>query len=118
MHLALATDGRTPRPRRSRVGRRARQPHAGAVGAALQLAEHALRLGLREPARFALAASDFAFRGGDAARARELLALATEAGNAQVRAEAWVRLATLATYDGTMAEATRRGAGAGGGRRR
>ncbi len=104
-HLALATDGPDPEAAEA-VAAAARAAAArGAAGAALQLAEYALRLGPREPARFALAASDFAFTAGDAARARELLAPATEAADAQVRAEAWVRLATLATYDGTMAEA-------------
>jgi DNA-binding CsgD family transcriptional regulator len=104
-HLALAIEGRDPEAAEA-VAAAARAAAArGAAGAALQLAEHALRLGPREPAQFALAASDFAFTAGDAAHARELLAPATEAADARVRVEAWVRLATLATYDGTMAEA-------------
>jgi len=101
VHLALGADGPDPDAAEA-VAAAARGAAArGAAGAALQLAEHALRLGPRDASAFALEASDFAFTAGDTRRARELLAGA----DARVRAEALVRLATLATYDGTVPEA-------------
>ena len=104
-HLALAADGPDPEAARAVVAAARGAAARGAAGAALQLAEHALRLGPSDPAGFSLEASDFAFAAGDTRRARRLLAAALEDGDPRVRAEALVRLATLATYDGTIPEA-------------
>ena len=104
-HLALATEGPDPEAAEA-VAAAARAAAArGAAGTALQLAEHALRLSPREPARFSLEASDFAFAAGDTRRARLLLTGALEDAGAHGRAEALVGLAMLATYDGSIPEA-------------
>jgi DNA-binding CsgD family transcriptional regulator len=99
-HLALGADGPDPATARS-VAAAARQAAArGAPDQALELAEHARRLAPEQARDLAIEASDFAFAAGDTVRARSLL----EAAGSD-RPEVLVRLALLATFDGTMVEA-------------
>ena len=77
----------------------------GAPDAALQLAEHALRLGPALRAELSIEASDFAFAAGDTERAGRLLREALAEGEPARRSAALTRLATLATYDGSILEA-------------
>ncbi len=92
------------------AGRRAAA--RGASEAALDLARHALRVAppeLSERGWMSVEAADFAFVAGDTAAARRLLEQTLEGADHVPRAVVLARLATLATYDGSMQEARRLG---------
>ena len=109
LHVAVAAEA--PDRDASRVvAEAARRAGArGAPDAALQLAEHALRLAPHEPAAeraaLSLEGSDLAFAAGDTGRAERLLRDALELAEPAQRASVLVRLAMLATYDGSILDA-------------
>ena len=108
-HLARATD-RPDAGIARELARAAEQAAArGASEAAVELAEHARRLmpseDAAERAGITLAASDYSFAAGDTSGARRLLAEFEDSEDPNVRAGALVRLCTITTFDGTVAEA-------------
>ena len=109
LHVALAAQA-PDRGAAQVVAEAARRAGArGAPGAALQLVEHALRLAPADPAgeraALILEGSDLAFAAGDTGRAERLLHDALELAEPAQRASVLVRLAMLATYDGSILEA-------------
>jgi ATP/maltotriose-dependent transcriptional regulator MalT len=109
LHVALAAEA-PDREASQVVAEAARRAGArGAPDSGLQLVEHALRLAPAEPAaaRAALGieGSDLAFAAGDTERADRLLRDALELAEPSQRPSVLVRLAMLATYDGSIREA-------------
>ena len=109
LHLAHALQAPDRSVARTLIEAARRARARGAPEAALELAEHALRLW---PVRFrverqtaALKASDFSFAAGDTRRARRLLDDALVHADGVSRAAILERLATLSTYDGSLVEA-------------
>ena len=109
LHLAHALQAPDESVARTLIEAARRARARGAPEAALELAEHALRLwpahlrGERETA--AIEASDASLAAGDTRRARRLLYDALEPADGSARAAMLERLATLCTYDGSLVEA-------------
>lgn len=108
-HLALATDRPDAAVARELADAAARAAARGAPEAAAALSGHALRLmpaaAGAARAAIALGASDYAFAAGDTGGARRLLEALLDSEDPELRAQALVRLCTLATFDGSVAEA-------------
>jgi DNA-binding NarL/FixJ family response regulator len=109
LHLAAALQEPDESVARTLIEAAHRARARGAPEAALELAEHSLRLWpveLRlERQTAAVEASDFSFAAGDTRRARRLLDDALEHADGSPRAAILERLATLSTYDGSLVEA-------------
>ena len=109
-HLAFGAEGPDAAVAHA-VGTAARQAaERGAPDAALELAELARHLVPRvleqERTALALDASDYAFAAGDTGRARRLLEELLTRATARVRTEVLLRIAMLATYDGSVRQAS------------